>query len=103
MKTMIALAIAAAAFSTSALADTVTNSGSTYDVKVQYRIPGKTYHLQTEVYGTAYDTPKATVFPYEEVLVAPGKSVTVDGKIIKTINMIPGPDMTKFFAEHSLG
>jgi hypothetical protein len=62
MKTTIAavtLAIAAA-ISNSAFADsTVVNTGKTYDVKVQYRIPGKVYGLNTEGYGLDYDTSSA--------------------------------------------
>lgn len=103
MKTIIALVIAAVA-SASAMADaTVTNADKQFDVKVQYRTPGKVYHLSEEAYGVGYDTASATVYPYEEVLVAPGKTASIKGEVIGTIKMVPGPDMTKFFEEHSLG
>lgn len=103
MKTIIALAIAALT-SASAMADaTITNSDKQFDVKVQYRIPGKIYSLSDEAYGAGYDTATASVYPFEEVLVAPGKTASVKGEVIDTIKMIPGPDMTKFFEEHSRG
>ena len=103
MKSIIAIAIAALV-SSSAMADsTITNTDKQYDVKVQYRIPGKVYGLSSEAYGTGYDTATATVYPFEEILVAPGKTAPVNGNVIDTVKMVPGPDMTKFFADHSLG
>ena len=104
MKTkLIALAIAAFA-STAAMADaTVTNADSQYDLKVIYKIPGKQYGASSEAYGAGYDDGKITVYPFEEALIAPGKTLTVKGAVIQKVKMVPGPDMTKFFAEHSLG
>ena len=104
MKTkLIALAVAALA-STAALADaTVTNTDSQYELKVIYKQPGKQYGACSECLGSGYDDGKVSVYPFDEALVAPGKTATVKGTVIQTIKMVPGPDMTKFFAEHSLG
>lgn len=103
MKSIIALAIAALV-SSSAMADTtVTNTNKEYSVKVQYRLPGKTYGLSTESYGVGYDTPTATVYPFEEALVEVGKSAKIPGKIVKTIVMVPGPDVEWLFKMSSAG
>ena len=104
MKTkLIALAIAALA-STAALADaSVTNTDSQYDLKVIYKVPGKNYGASSEALGAGYDDGKTSVYPFDEALVAPGKTLQVNGTVIQKVKMVPGPDMTKFFAEHSLG
>ena len=100
-KTLVALVIAAMA-SASAFADPVTNTNPTYDVKVQYRVAGKVYGASSEVSGP-YDSATASTAPFDEVYVAPGKTVNVPGKTIKVITMTPGPDTSWMSAMDKIG
>lgn len=88
-KTIIAIAFAALA--APALAQPIVNTNPKYDVKVQYRLADKSYGNVSEVSGE-YNTAKASTAPFDELTIAPGKSVNVPGKTIKVITMVPGPD-----------
>ena len=106
MKTkLIALMIAAsAAFaSTSAMADaTVTNTDKQYGLKVIYKVPGKQYGACEDCYGSGFDNGKISVYPFDEEIVAPGKTATVKGKVLGTVKMIPGPELPAILTQ-SLG